>query len=39
MVALQEAASEVAQNADPSAEKLLKKHELQVGFEDSLGII
>jgi len=37
MVALQEAASEVAQNADPTAAKKLKSHELQVGFEDSLG--
>ena len=37
MMALQEVATEVAQSSDPSASKLLKKHELQIGFEDSLG--
>ena len=39
MLALQEVAAEVAQDTDPSAAKLLKTRELQVGFEDSLGII
>ena len=37
MLALQDAAVEIAQTSDPSATKLLKKYELQVGFEDSLG--
>ena len=36
-MALQDAAIELAQTSDPSAAKLLKRHELQVGFEDSLG--
>ena len=36
MVALQEAASELAQQ-DNATVKMLKNHELQVGFEDSLG--
>lgn len=37
IVALREAASECAQNADPSVVKVLKLRELQVGFEGNFG--
>ena len=37
IVALREAASECAQNADPSVVKILKLRELQVGFEGNFG--
>jgi len=37
MVALQQAAKEVAQNIDPSFSKFLSKTDLQVGFEGSFG--
>ena len=37
MIALQDAAKEVAESSDPSSEKLLQRYDLQVGFEDSLG--
>lgn len=37
IVALKEAASESAANADPSVAKILKSHELQVGFEGNFG--
>lgn len=37
MIALQDAAKEVAESSDPSTEKLLQRYDLQVGFEDSLG--
>mmetsp|Transcript_20136 Transcript_20136/g.19440 ORF Transcript_20136/g.19440 Transcript_20136/m.19440 type:complete len:838 (+) Transcript_20136:160-2673(+) len=37
IVALKEAASESAQNADPSVAKILKSRELQVGFEGNFG--
>lgn len=37
IMALREAATESAKNADPSVAKLLKQRELQVGFEGNFG--
>jgi DNA replication licensing factor MCM3 len=37
MIALQQAAQDLAENADPSFAKLLKVNEIQIGFEGSFG--
>ena len=37
-MALRMAATESAQNADPSVAKILKLHELQAGFEGNFGL-
>ena len=37
-MALKEAATESAQNDDPAVAKVLKLHELQVGFEGYFGL-
>ena len=37
-MALREAATESAQNDDPTVAKVLKLHELQVGFEGFFGL-